>query len=610
MKAVLVAVNAKYIHSNLGIYCLYAYSREHGITPKELSYQEYTINQNIEDIISDICEEKPDFVGFSCYIWNIEEIVKITRELHKILPQCSIWLGGPEVSYDATSVLLQNSWVTGVFVGEGEESFFEVLSCYQTGRVEDVYQVKGIAVREMGQEFLLDKKGRQTCGEETGKLDESHVLEANIVVTGARECMSLDSVVFPYEDIDSLKNRIVYYETSRGCPYGCSYCLSSVEKNVKFRSMELVKKELQFFLDHKVPQVKFVDRTFNCNAVRTMDIWRYIYEHDNGVTNFHFELSADILTDEEIDYVSHFRPGLVQFEIGVQTTNPQTIQAINRKMNLEKLKDRVGRIHAQRNIHQHLDLIAGLPYEDFDSFHQSFNDVYSMQPDQLQLGFLKVLKGSPMHCDAPKYNIVYQSTPPYEVLYTKWLTYDDIRRLKRVEDMVERYYNSMQFVCTVPFMVQQFGDAFVFFDMLGRFFKERGYFGMQQSRLQNYEIIYEFAQVHDLDLKIVKQLLVYDLYARDNLKKEPEFLGERVLSPEKKEWMRQFFMREEKMPELLTEYQGYNWKQMLRMTHIEWFSFDIISYIQKGVIVYQETIVLFDYLTRDPLSHQAKILYL
>lgn len=585
MKAVLVALNAKYIHSNLGIYCLYSYSRKHGISAEELSYEEYTINQNMEDIISDIYEGKPDFIGFSCYIWNIDEIQKIARELHKILPECRIWFGGPEVSYAAHEVLEENPWVTGVFVGEGEESFFEVLSCYQAGDIDAVYQVKGIVVRKIGQDMN----------------------KSVIVDTGVRSCLSLDDVVFPYQNMEDLENRIVYYETSRGCPYGCSYCLSSVEKNVRFRSIDLVKKELQFFLDQRVPQVKFVDRTFNCNAKHTMEIWKYIYENDNGVTNFHFELSADILTDEELEYVSHFRPGLAQFEIGVQTTNPETIEAIHRKMDLESLKRKVAKVREGRNIHQHLDLIAGLPYEDFDSFQNSFNEVYGMHPDQLQLGFLKVLKGSPMHCDVTKYQIVYQSVPPYEVLYTKWLSYDDVRRLKCVEDMVERYYNSMQFECTVPFMVQQFEDAFTFFDMLGSFFKKKGYTGLQQSRLQNYEILYAFAQEQKMDLNIVRELLIFDLYARDNLKKEPEFLGDRVLPQEKKDVLRNFFMNEGKVARHLPAYKEYNWKQMLRMTHTEWFSFDILQYINEGVLENKETVVLFDYLTRNPLSHQAKI---
>ena len=582
MKAVLIAVNAKYIHSNLGIYTLYAYSREHGIREDELCYKEYTINQSLEDIIGDIYEEKPDLIGFSCYIWNIEMVRKIARELRKVLADCMIWYGGPEVSYDALSTLRENEWVDGVIIGEGEQSFFEVLECFRENDRESAYdQIAGLAIRKNGERVL----------------------------TKPRERASLDEVVFPYHDMKELQNRIVYYETSRGCPYGCSYCLSSVEKRVHFRGMELVKKELQFFLDQKVPQVKFVDRTFNCNPVHTMEIWRYIYEHDNGITNFHFELSADILTDEEVSFVRKFRPGLAQFEIGVQSTNPKTIEAIHRKMDLDRLRKRVSQIQEGRNIHQHLDLIIGLPYEDITSFRKSFNDVYAMKPDQFQVGFLKVLKGSPIHQQALEYGIVYQSVPPYEVLYTNWITYDEVRRLKLVEEMVERYYNSMQFEASVPYLVSFFEDAFGFYDTLGQYFKEKGYITVQQSRMQNYEILYDFAKEcmarKGIELSLVRELLIFDLYARENLKKEPAFLAGRVLTDKQKEEERFFYQNEEMVARYLEGYESYSWKQMLRMTHMEWFSYDIPAFVAGNGLKRKDTVVLFDYEKRNPLDHQA-----
>lgn len=579
MKALLVAVNAKYIHSNLGIYSLYSYSMKKGILPEELAYREYTINQNLEDMIGDIYEEKPDLLGFSCYIWNIEIVGKIARELRKILPGCMIWYGGPEVSYDGKAVLAASEWVDGILVGEGEVSLYEVLCCYQKeGKDGNYEKISGLVVR----------KGD------------------DILVTPARERVPLDEVVFPYQDMKELQNRIVYYETSRGCPYGCSYCLSSVEKKVHFRSMDLVEQELQFFLAQKVPQVKFVDRTFNCNPEHTMAIWQYIYEHDNGVTNFHFELSADILTEEEIAFVRKFRPGLAQFEIGVQTTNPKTIEAINRKMDLEKLRKKIAQIREGRNIHQHLDLIIGLPYEDMCSFQKSFNDVYEMKPDQLQVGFLKVLKGSPIQRQAEEFGIVYQSVPPYEVLYTKWISYHEVRRLKLVEEMVERYYNSMQFEASNPYLVQQFSDAFSFYDGLGSYFKERGYLGQQQSRMQNYEILYAFAKEQGFDVALVKELLTFDLYARENLKKEPDFLGHREISGDRKEWLRDFFQKEERMEKYLPDYKGYTWKQLLRMTHVEWFQYNIPAFVAGEKLERKETVVLFDYAGRNPLNHQAR----
>lgn len=579
MKALLVAVNAKYIHSNFGVYSLYSYSIEKGISPDELTYREYTINQNLEDIIENIYEEKPDFIGFSCYIWNIEIIGKLAVELRKILPDCMIWYGGPEVSYDGSAVLEASEWVDGILLGEGEFSLYEVLRCYQAeGRNGDYEKIAGLVIRKGGV----------------------------IAVTPARTRGTLDEVAFPYQDMKELQNRIVYYETSRGCPYGCSYCLSSVEKKVQFRSMKLVKQELQFFLDARVPQVKFVDRTFNCNPEHTMAIWQYIYEHDNGVTNFHFELSADILTEEEIAFVRKFRPGLAQFEIGVQTTNPKTIEAINRKMDLGLLRRKVAQIREGRNIHQHLDLIIGLPYEDMSSFRKSFNTVYHMRPDQLQVGFLKVLKGSPLQKQAKQYGIVYQSVPPYEVLYTRWLSYQEVRELKLLEEMVERYYNSMQFEAAVPYLVQQFSDAFAFYDTLGKYFKEHGYLGVQQSRLRNYEILYAFCEEQGFHLAIVKELLLYDLYARENLKKEPDFLENREKNHTEKEALRNFYKQEALIGKYLPEYQGYSWKQLLRMTHIEKFHYNIPVLVSEGTLERKETVILFDYARRNVLNHQAE----
>ena len=648
MKAVLVALNAKYIHSNLGVYCLYAYSRKKGISSDELVYREFTINQEMDDILGALYKEKPDLIGFSCYIWNIEEIKEMARELHKILPDTAIWFGGPEVSYDAGKVLEQNPYLSGVFVGEGEESFYEVLRYYQKEEANQVLLpqkeewAKKEQTEQTGQEKRIQKEQtEQTNDQKNGnaqKNDSIKTLEqiegiayrkqsgkedteaqkfikssdnasekTEIIITKARPCMSLDDVVFPYHDMKDLKNRIVYYETSRGCPYGCSYCLSSVEKNVRFRSMELVKKELQFFLDQKVPQVKFVDRTFNCNEKHTMEIWQYIKEHDNGITNFHFELSADILTKKEIEYVRTFRDGLVQFEIGVQSTNPDTIQAIHRKMDLDRLKENVAMVHQERNIHQHLDLIAGLPYEDLQSFHRSFNDVYAMQPDQLQLGFLKVLKGSPMHRMAKEYGIQYHSKPPYEVLSTTWLPYEDVRTLKGIEEVVERYYNSLQFESSLRYLVEQEQDAFAFFEKLALFFTQSGYFNVKQSRMQNYEILYAFAKKEQRNVDIVKELLIYDLYARENVKKEPDFLENRMLTEEKKEKLRAFYQSEAQREKYLPDYPDYNWKQVMRMTHMEWFSYDIVQYLQDGILYEKKTLVLFDYQKRNPLSYQAKV---
>jgi len=583
MKALLVALNAKYIHSNLGIYCLYAYSRERGISPEELAYREFTINQNREGIIENIYEEKPDIIGFSCYIWNIAEIRDIAREVKKILPQADIWYGGPEVSYDGERELQENPWIAGVMVGAGERTFFELLTQYSRGERE--YQsIPGLVVRS----------GGKVCR------------------TPPRNPLPMDELPFVYDYIPEMEHRIIYYETSRGCPYGCSYCLSSVDRGVCFRSMALVERELQYFLDCRVPQVKFVDRTFNCNPEHTMAIWRYLHEHDNGVTNFHFELSADILTQEEIEYVGKFRPGLVQFEIGVQSTHPKTIAAINRRMDLEKLGHHVAQVGQGRNIHQHLDLIAGLPYEDFSAFRQSFCDVYALGPDQLQLGFLKVLKGSPMERQAEEFGIAYQSQPPYEVLYTKWISYRELRRLKWVEEMVERYYNSMQFTVTVKYLVPFFEDAFAFYDLLGQFYKERGYGQRQQSRIQNYYILLEFVQYYmernrDCGIEVdgVRELLVFDLYARENLKAEPSELMTEFQKSVDRGKRRAFYQDERAGEQYLPEYRGIPWKQKMRMTYLGWFSYDVLGFLEHGRWEMRESVILFDYAKRNPLNHQA-----
>ena len=590
----LVGINAKYIHSNLGVYCIQAYARKRGITDKDLQIKEYTINQEVDFILGDIYLQKPEMIGFSCYIWNIDFVTEITKELKKIMPDVPIWLGGPEVSYDSDRQLEKYPWIDGIMSGEGEVTFYEMLQYYLSdgGRkkigdnIMSLSDIKGIVYRD---------------GDKT-------------VINETRPRMCMDEIPFPYTedvgfDIESLKNRIIYYETSRGCPYGCSYCLSSVDKKVRFRKWELVEKELKFFIDMKVPQVKFVDRTFNCDHEHTMKIWKYINEHDNGITNFHFELSAELLTDEEIDYVSGLRPGLVQFEIGVQTANKETLKAIHRNPDLTVLKQKVAKIRKKRNMHQHLDLIVGLPYEDYASFRESYNTVYSMKPDQLQLGFLKVLKGSPIYYDREEFGIVYQDRAPYEVLFTKWISYDDVLRLKRVEDMTERYYNSLQFEASLPFMVSLFETPFDFFMNLGNYYHEMGYEGIHQSRLQNYEILLEFAVrrcgIGGEDRNVLEQLITYDIYARENLKNRPKFINWQCEIP--KDEIREFYQNEEKCHKYLSGYEGNDWKQLHRMTHLQQFDIDVLKYIEEGIIENKESRFLFDYKNRNPLDYQAGI---
>ena len=496
MKILLAACNAKYIHSNLAVYDLQAYASEY---TDHIILKEYTINQQKDDIMRDIYLEHPDVVCVSCYIWNISFVKELMADLAKILPDVDFWAGGPEVSYDAEKFLSENPEFTGVMVGEGEETFQELSGYYVKKNPEKLENITGICYRD---------------GEK-------------IIHNGWRQIMDLSSIPFIYKDLSEFKNRIIYYESSRGCPFSCSYCLSSVDKKLRFRDIEMVKKELQFFIDHKVPQVKFVDRTFNCKHDHAMAIWKYINDHDNGVTNFHFEISADLLREEELQEMSTMRPGLIQLEIGVQSTNPDTIKAIHRTMDFEKLKGIVDRIHSFGNIHQHLDLIAGLPYEDYDSFRNSFNDVYALKPQQLQLGFLKVLKGSHMMEMCREYGIVYKNRELYEVLSTKWLDYDHVLKLKNVENMVEVYYNSGQFQKTLEYAESFFPDAFSIYEGLGIFYMEKGYGDVSHTRMRRYEILLEYLEtVPGISRAEVADRMILDLYLRENLKSRPGFAGD------------------------------------------------------------------------------------
>ena len=544
MKILLVACNAKYIHSNLAVYDLQAYASDYA---DHIVLKEYTINQQKDDIMRDIYLEHPDVVCVSCYIWNLSFVKELMADLIKILPGADFWAGGPEVSYDAEKFLTENSEFKGVMVGEGEETFKELAGYYVEKNPQDLKDMTGICYKD---------------GEK-------------IIHNGWRQIMDLSSIPFIYKDLSEFKNRIIYYESSRGCPFSCSYCLSSIDKKLRFRDTETVKKELQFFIDNKVPQVKFVDRTFNCKHDHAMAIWKYINEHDNGVTNFHFEISADLLREEELQEMSTMRPGLIQLEIGVQSTNPDTIKAIHRTMDFEKLKGIVDRIHSFGNIHQHLDLIAGLPYEDYDSFRHSFNDVYALKPQQLQLGFLKVLKGSHMMEMCREYGIVYKTQEPYEVLSTKWLDYDHILKLKTVENMVEVYYNSGQFQNTLEYLEKFFPDAFSIYERLGSFYMEKGYGDISHTRMRRYEILLEFLEdMPEISVDQVKDQMVYDLYLRENLKSRPGF------ARDQKPFERQIwdFRKREKVA---------------KNAHVEVFA--------------DGTVLLFDYADRDPLTNNAHV---
>lgn len=594
MKVLLAAINAKYIHSNLGIYSLKTYGekmlKEWGLAEQvEISLAEYTINHQMEQILQDIYKRKPDVIGFSCYIWNISYVKMILADIKKVLSDVKIWAGGPEVSYHAEAFLKEEQAVDLVMMGEGEITFAHFLKALLEG--EDLKQVPGLMLRND---------------------------DGTFTDTGFRQVMDMSQIPFPYAfmDMKELEYRIIYYESSRGCPFSCAYCLSSIDKKLRFRSLDLVLPELEWFLQAKVPQVKFVDRTFNCKKSHAMAIWQYIRDHDNGITNFHFEIAADLLDKDELDLLSTMRPGLVQLEIGVQSTNEKTLETIRRKTDIGEICQITAAINSWHNIHQHLDLIAGLPWEDIESFKKSFNDVYKMEPEQLQLGFLKVLKGSYMEELIPDCDLLYSTAPPYEVLQTKWLSYGDVLELKDIEEMTEVHYNSRQFTCTLKELEKEFNTPYEMFSFMAGYYNKNHLLGISHSRIARYEILWKMIQTklekygkyethkncesHEIrgteenagisgKLELYRDLLMTDLYLRENVKSRPTFARDLSSS---KDFVREFFQKEEKTPEHLSGYEGYDSRQMAKMAHLE--------PLRDG------TYLLFDYKKRDPLSNNAR----
>ncbi len=573
MKVLLTAINAKYIHSNLAVYSLKANC---GVYESQVKLMEYSINQYAEEIFQSLYREKADVICFSCYIWNIDIIGQVAGWLSQVAPGVQIWLGGPEVSFDVADRLDSWNFVDGIMYGEGEDTFREMMACWNGEKnLEDVL---GIGHRQP---------------------------DGKVHVHFPRDFVNMSQLNFVYKRPENFKNKIIYYETSRGCPFQCSYCLSSVEKKVRFRDLELVKRELQQFIDWEIPQVKFVDRTFNCRREHSMEIMRFIKAHDKGKTNFHFEITADLLTEEELDFMAGLRPGLIQLEIGVQSTNPETIKEIRRKVSFERLKEIVQRIHAGKNIHQHLDLIAGLPFEGLERFKQSFNDVYGLKPEQFQLGLLKVLKGSYMREKAADYDLIYQPEPPYEVLSTRWLSYDDILVLKGVEEMVEVYYNSRQFENSLDWLEGYFPSAFAMYETLAGYYEAKELNGISHSRMARYEILLDFVKeiLNIEETRVFTQILTYDLYLRENVKSRPAWAANQ--EPFKAAYV-EFFKNEESREKYFSGYEGYTTKQIQRMTHIEHFTEDIRATAAEEERGGGDVFIWFDYLNLYPLTYKSR----
>lgn len=600
MKVLLVAINAKYIHSNLAVYSLQKYALKKKKIEHNILIKEYTINQFEQDILRDIYMEKADLVVFSCYIWNIEYVLHIARELKIVADNTKIWAGGPEISYDGKEVLRKYPFIDLIMCGEGEETFSRLL------KKEELSQIPGIVYRKNVNTNHVDLKNK--CANLNDLCPQKEEIDKNkytkIIENPQGKCMDMDDLPFVYDDLQQFEHKILYYETSRGCPFSCSYCLSSIDKTVRFRSMSLVKKELDFFLKNEVNQVKFVDRTFNCKKKHAMEIWTYLRDHDNGVTNFHFEVSADLFDEEELALLSTLRPGLIQLEIGVQSTNAKTIEAIRRKMDLEKLERNVKRIHEMKNMHQHLDLIAGLPYEDYETFKRSFDDIYRMKPQQLQLGFLKVLKGSYMHEMAKDYGLVYQSHPVYEVYRTNWISYDEILELKAVEEMVEVYYNSSQFVYSLSYLQQEYDRPFYLFKDLADYYEKEKLNDRNHNRIARYEILMRFAfEKWGEERKDFKEILLYDLYLRENLKSRPVWATD--MSEYKKTYLN-FFKSEQRVRSYLKPEGEYDSKKAARKYHIEPFSVDIPNLCLKGERIEKRQHILFNYDKKSPLTGEAE----
>lgn len=582
IKTLLVGINAKYIHTSLAVRSIEMYCKGNNTN---VSTKEFTINNDEDKIINEIYEEKPDFLGFSCYIWNINIILEIISTIKKLLPNVKIFVGGPEVSYEYDYIFEKG--IDIVCIGEGEKTVKELIDRFNEKKCIDksFENVNGIAFK----------------------------LENDIIITKDRDLLQLDEIPFVYKNgLEGTEHKILYYEASRGCPYSCQYCLSSLEKGLRFLSEKRVKEDLDFFLKNNVKQVKFVDRTFNCNKKFALLIWNYLIDNDNGITNFHFEISADIVDDDMLNVLKNARVGLFQFEIGVQSTNDATLDEIKRKTNLQKLFDKVDKIKNLKNIHQHLDLIAGLPFEDYDIFKKSFNDVFNVYPEQFQLGFLKLLKGSGLRINAEKYGIVYKDKAPYEVLYTNLIDYDKMNMLKNIEEMIEIYYNSGKAINTIKYGIKFFNSPFDFFEQLVTYWVKNNYNNISHSKMKLYEVIYDFFKdIKDIDNNVLNEIVKFDILLNDNIKSLPVWINTKY-DNDFKDKERKFYNNKENIQKYLPHLEKYDAKQISRMCYFEKFSIDIEKMINSNfnLINKEEVYILFDYNTKNDLIYKVKYHYL
>lgn len=523
---------------------------------KDLDFQgdikEFSINDRVENILEGIIEEKPDVVAFSCYIWNMEFVNRLAELIKLVDPKIEILYGGPEVSYEGKK-FLENHKGEYVIVGEGEKTFREfVLYKLGEGKIEDI---KGLNYKRDGKVFENPKRPE----------------------------MDMNELVFPYTYEEDINNKIVYYEASRGCPFKCKYCLSSVMHGVRFLDVERVKKELKYFMERGLKLVKFVDRTFNCNREYTVELLKYLSEQDTE-TRFHFEVAADLLTEEQIEILNNAPKGRFQLEVGVQTTNNEVLHNINRYITYENIKEKVLKVAAGKNVMQHLDLIAGLPGEDLESFKKSFNDVHAIRPDEIQLGFLKLLKGSSMREEAEKWGIVYSPYAPYEIIRSKDISYEELLLLKKVEAMVDKYYNSCKFNKVIKFFLNIYKKPFDFYYDLAMFFEEKGNFKRSIGNVEYYKILLDFylEKIGGEDEGLFKEVLKFDYLCFNKKRWLPDFLL-RTITKEEEQSIKDSFDRQ--MP--------------FKKAHIEKFEIDIINYIKNGEINFEPKYLIFDEMNFD-----------
>lgn len=567
MKILLTTLNSKFIHTNLAIRYLKEFVRD----IQKVDIKEYTINNSIDYILKDIHKGNYDLILFSTYIWNVGDTVRICENLKKINSEVKIGLGGPEVSYDSIEAMKKYNFVDYILVGEGE-LVFKDLVLYLKGKKE-IEETKGIVYRK----------------------------DNEIKFNGDMPLLeNLDEIPSPYENLDikEYENKIVYYESSRGCPFNCQYCLSSTLKGLRYFSIDRVKKDLKSLIDAKVSQIKFIDRTFNANRAFAKEIMNFLMENDNNYTTYHFEVTAHLLDEDMLNFLSKCKEGLFQFEIGVQTTNQQALDEVGRRDDFNKLSYVVKKIASFRNIHQHLDLIAGLPYEDYNSFENSFNDVFNLGIEHIQLGFLKMIKGTGVRNRALLHGYKYKDYAPYEILYNNYMNYDEILKLKDIEEILETYYNSKNFTLSMKYIIFNYykESPFKFFEDFSTYFDENGYFDMSQGKNQLYKILLDFYEFKiNKNLEIFRDVLKYDYISLGKTSNIPNFFDKFELEDFKNR-CHIFLQDEDNLDKYLERFKNTPAKQIIKHVHFECFKFDIIKLkedINKDIEKIDNTVMFF-----------------